>query len=173
MKELCLFCKDKARTHRDSKPLTGGQRFNANISVLCASSLNSLLNKSPFLSFVWQKQSIWSAKPFIPGQMIIPLILHHQETTWNPPQTPILLWHPQGYLHSMNLYQLIQHIYLTSHLHFVRRCLFTCSRILTATGKLFSGLVCARRCKSQSKHSWATAAQTLIPMIDEFIWRFY
>lgn len=50
-KEPCLLCGDKARTHTGSKPLARGQKFNANVSVLCASSLSSLLIKSLF--FFW------------------------------------------------------------------------------------------------------------------------
>lgn len=46
--ENCVCSAEIKQEHTHSKALMRGKRFNANISVLCASSLSSFLIKSPF-----------------------------------------------------------------------------------------------------------------------------
>lgn len=172
-KELRLFCGDKARTHTDSKPLARGQGFNANVSVLCASSLSSLLIKSGFFWVLFDRSKAFD--------LLNLLYLGSDAHPSHPPS-------PQDYLQSLLKHRFCfwvhrdfaQPEFILAHTahspspipcpHFVKRCLLT--RLDEDANNPGEGLSVQRGTShflTPSKHSWATAAQTWILVIDEFI----
>lgn len=165
MKEPRLFCRDKARTHRDSKLLTRGQRFNANVSVLCASSLSRLLIKSLFLFLFHRSKAFDLLNPLY---LVRCSSLSSSITTGLP---GILLKHRFRFGAHRDFAQPEFILAHAAHLppptpcpHFVKRCLLTCiDEDINSPGETFSW-ACSRKVAlatsvPQSKHSWATAAQ--------------